>query len=133
MSRRLSLIALFAAWLCASGAMLDVVQVFAWARMFTRYAETMPVGEAALETMDASKPCPICMAVRRARQESKPKQPASIAGSTTKLDLVCHEAEAPVFAREPEAWPDVGTPTPGARREPVPVPPPRPAVVESET
>lgn len=125
MPRRLSIIALFAAWLCASGAMLDVVQVFAWAKMFTRYTQAMPVGEAAAETFDPSKPCRICLAVRRARDESKSEQPARIATDVHKVVLVFHEVEAVVFAHNLEGWPETQIAELNTWRAPVPVPPPR--------
>lgn len=125
MSKRLSIIALFAAWLCASGAMLDVVQVFAWARMFTGYVHTMPLAEAASETLDADKPCPICQAVRRAREDSTNQQPVNAASSVEKLLLAFETTEPVMLAREMESWPESREHTPLSWRAPVPVPPPR--------
>lgn len=126
--KRLSIVALFAAWFCASGSMLDVVQVFAWGRMFSQYTQTMSVAAAAIETMDVSKPCAICMALRRARQESSQRElPAGIASSSVKIDLVFHEVPTPILARDLEAWLETGVATPRTRTEPVPTPPPRSA------
>lgn len=125
MSRRFSIIALFAAWFCASGSMLNVIQVFAWARMFAGYTHQMSIEAAALETMDPGKPCPICRAIRRARDQSERKQPANLAVNVEKLVLVLHQVDPVVFDREIEAWPDAEFATPNSWSAPVPVPPPR--------
>lgn len=126
MPKRLSAICLFAAGLCASGAALDGLQVFAWARMFCAYAHQMSVQQAATETMDGSKPCSLCRALRRVRNESQRDQPAAyIAGITTKLILIADKPARLVFAREREAWPDVHAGAMPCRVDPVPLPPPR--------
>lgn len=130
MSRRLSIVALFAAWLCASGAMLDLLQVAAWARMFTRYAQSMPVEEAACETVDPQKPCALCLAVRRAREKTKQDAAASVATDTGKLVLVLHEEEPIVFAPEFAPWPEAIVSIPDSWRDAVPVPPPRSGMPE---
>lgn len=124
--KRLSIIALFAAWFCASGAVLDVAQVFAWGRMFSEYSQSMSVEAAAIETMDGSKPCPICLAIRRAREESaRQHAPAGIATHSVKLDLVFHDVPSPYLARPNEGWIEVAASTPQVRHDRVPTPPPR--------
>lgn len=129
MPRRLSLFCLFAAWLCASGAALEGVQVYAWGRMFCAYVHEMPVQEAAAETMDGNKPCPLCRALREARAQSQRDQPAaSVGGDGAKLVLIADEPASLVFAREREAWPIVGAAPSASRVDPVPLPPPRTAV-----
>ena len=55
------------AWLCANGALLDLVQVFAWSRMFAGYTQTMTVGAALRETFDPAKPCELCLGVADAK------------------------------------------------------------------
>ena len=125
MPRRLSLIALFAAWFCASGAMLDIVQVFAWAKMFAGYAQTESVGQAAVEAMDPGKPCQLCLAVRRAREESNRDASASLPAAAEKLVLAFQEEVPAVFSRETIAWTDAVIRTPSSWARPVPVPPPR--------
>ena len=105
--------------------MLDVVQVFAWARMFTQYAEAMPVSEAALETLDPNKPCSICLAVRRARDETKHQPRPAWASAAEKLLLAFHDPEPAIFAPTPETWLPLKVGTPVSWRSPVPVPPPR--------
>ncbi len=125
--KQLGLISLVAAWFCASGAMLDLVQVVAWARMFSNYARSMPVTEAAVETMDPGKPCPICLAVRRARAGARDQQqPATSARAAEKQLLVSQESAGPVVARPDRAeWPEVKTGKRAIRTDRVPVPPPR--------
>lgn len=125
MPRKFSIVCLFVAWLCASGAMLDVAQVFAWTRMFATYAQSLPVGEAAVETLDGSKPCPICLAVRRARANAKDPQTPGVVRSAEKMILSLSRAEPVVFAPERETWPPSIALTAESRPSPVPVPPPR--------
>jgi hypothetical protein len=125
MPRRVSIIALFAAWFCASGAMLDVFQVLAWAKMFTQNTQLMPVAEAVVETFDPNKPCPICMAVRRAREESRREQPANAAREIEKIVLTLHEVDPVILDRESEDWPAALVAAPKTWCIPVPVPPPR--------
>lgn len=125
MPRRLSIIALLAAWLCASGAMLDGVQVFAWTRMFVRYAQQTTIAEAAAETMDASKPCPICLAVRKARASSNDEAPVVISRNLERVVLLFHEVPPVVFAPEGAPWPHPTQTTAESWSAPVAVPPPR--------
>jgi hypothetical protein len=125
MFKRLSCIGLFLAWLCASGAFLDTTQVFAWARMFTGYARTMSIEEAAAHTMDPEKPCAICMAVRRAREAQRHQQPAATSVSVEKM-LLAHVHDEPLILLpvRPE-WPAANPVPVRSWRTPVPVPPPR--------
>jgi hypothetical protein len=130
--RRFSLLCLFAAWLCASGAVLDVVQVFAWGRMFTAYARTMSLTQATEETMDASKPCAICLAVRRARDSERHEQPVSLPQTAERLLLAYHAADMPVLVRtEAVEWTTTFESRPVFWCEDVPVPPPRAGQVSS--
>lgn len=125
MPKRLSSICLFLAWLCASGALLDTVQVFAWARMFAGYARTMSVVEAAIETMDPGKPCPICLAVRRARDSQRPKQPAVPPASVARMLLVPVQNEPFVLPSIRPEWPEAVPVAMASWLTPVSVPPPR--------
>lgn len=126
MPRRLSLFCLFAAWLCASGAVLDGVQVYAWGRMFMAYSHQMPVEQAAAETMDGTKPCPLCLALRHAREQSQHQQPvANVATDVARLILIAEEPAQLVFTREREPWPALAASLPTSRVDPVPLPPPR--------
>ncbi len=98
--------------------------------MFTGYVYTMPLAEAASETLDSDKPCPICQAVRRAREEYKDQQPVNVSSSVEKLLLAFETADPVVLAREVECWPESREGTPVSWRAPVPVPPPRAHVID---
>ena len=106
MARRLPALSLLLAWLCASGAMLDVAQVAAWARMFAGYVRTESVAAAARETFDPAKPCQICRAVSKARAAAAPRAAVPSAGpekiilifERSALLLACARAGAGVSA-----------------------------------
>ena len=128
MFRRLSAVSLLLAWLCASGAMLDVAQVFAWARMFANHASTESFAAAARETFDPGKPCEICRAVSKARDASSRHAPAVPSAGGQKMLLIL-ERSAPFFALSAQGeWPLTPPARAEARAVDVPVPPPRPGV-----
>jgi len=116
---------LLLAWLCANGAALDLMQVFAWGRMFAGYAHEMPVETALAETFDPARPCPLCVAVQQARKTGREPGPAAAPNAAIKLVLIAQEMDA----MEPPAVPGdrlEGFPMRAAmRRDPVPVPPPK--------
>ncbi|HVS51642.1 MAG TPA: hypothetical protein VHD62_04745 [Opitutaceae bacterium] len=124
MIRRLAFVSLLAAWLCANGAVWNVAQAFAWSRMFAGYARTLSVGAALRETFDPAKPCPLCRAVQKARADQEGRQPAA-AFDPSRLDLAHEPAVALVLARPAISWPRPHAFAASARREPVPLPPPR--------
>jgi len=128
MFRRLSAVSLLSAWLCASGAMLDVAQAFAWTRMFAGYARTQSFAAAARETFDPGKPCTICRAVSRAREASGQHGPAVPSAGGQKMLLILEQA-GPFFDRPvPGEWPVEPADRAEARGTDVPVPPPRAGV-----
>jgi len=120
--RHLSVLCLLAAWLCANGVVLDIVQVYAWARMFTGYAQAVSLGQAAAETFDPSKPCAICKAVQKAR-DSAPKQEATSAAE--RITLICQRSRILVAGPSAPEWPDVPPRFAPAWSAPVPQQPPR--------
>jgi len=122
--RILALFSLTLAWLCANGAVWDVAQVFAWSRMFTGYAEALPVGTALRETFDPAKPCHLCEAIARAKQTST-KQPAAAPAATVKLILALELPADPVVERSVSAWPRSAPSSSVSWTAAVPVPPPR--------
>lgn len=125
MFKRLSCICLLLGWLCASGALLDTIQVYAWTRMFVSYTKTMSIAEAAIETMDPGKPCPICLAVRRAREAEQRKQPAVPPTSIARMLLARVPDEPFILQPARPGWPDANPVLMASWRPPVPVPPPR--------
>jgi hypothetical protein len=125
MSRRLSAISLLCAWLCASGAMLDVAQVFAWTRMFAGYARTESIAAAVKETFDPGKPCAICRVVSHARDAADQRAPAAPSAGSEKIVLIFEGHEGFVAVSAERAWPAAPSARALARGGDVPVPPPR--------
>lgn len=123
--RTFSTACLLFAWLCANGAIWDVVQVFAWTSMFTGYAQEMPVAQALKETFDPNKPCERCMTVAKAKEQKQKQTPQRFERSADKLLLAMHAPAPLVFRGPPSEWPDLHSDTGGSRTELVPVPPPR--------
>jgi hypothetical protein len=125
MSKRLGIISLFIAWLCASGALLDTAQVFAWVRMFAGYTRTMSIETAVIQTMDPNKPCAICKAVRRARDAGRHEKAAATPPAVEQM-LLAHVQDEP-FVLPPirSEWPQADPIPIPSWRMPVPVPPPR--------
>ena len=115
---------LVAAWFCASGALLDCAQLFAWSRMFVGYARTLSLPQAVAETMDPGKPCRICRAIQRARNASRQQAPAPSAAAP-KLVLSCERSDVLVFPPDFAGWPESPSPAPAGWQADVEVPPPR--------
>jgi len=124
---RLSMCGLLLAWLCASGGLLDIAQVFAWSRMYAGYAQTMSAGEALTQTFDPAKPCELCVAVLKARKASddSAKTPSATSVEIEKIVMIAHGAAFAVIAPALEAWPAALHEFAGMRVDPVPTPPPR--------
>lgn len=127
MSRRLASISLLCAWLCASGAMLDVAQVGAWARMFAGYAGTESVVAAAGDTFDPQRPCAICRTLSRARETCGQRPPAIPSAGPEKIVLVLERATPLLVQSARPEWPEAPTARAMVRITEVPVPPPMPA------
>jgi hypothetical protein len=127
--RRCSILCLAFAWICANGAMLDAVQVFAWARMFAGYSCGLPVGAALRATLDPSRPCDLCLAVAKAKASEQREAPVSPVRAGEKLVLACPALPVLAFPAERGAWPGTGPEQAPVRVEPVPVRPPRAALV----
>jgi hypothetical protein len=129
MSRRLASISLLTAWLCASGAMLDVAQVVAWTRMFAGYARTESIAAAARETFDPFKPCAVCRAVSKARDAGCDRHaPVVPAAGIEKMVLILERASPFVASPARTAWPEMARGCAPVREADVPVPPPRAAL-----
>lgn len=98
--------------------------MFAWSRMFTGYAEVLPVAEALKATFDPAKPCAICQAITRAKQSAEQHAPA-VVDQAAKVVLALHPVADPLVAPRQSAWPAAVVAVADSRREPVPLPPPR--------
>jgi hypothetical protein len=113
------------AWLCANGAVGEVVQVFAWSRMFAHYVREMPAETALTWTFDPGQPCELCLAVQKARAAEREQPAAPPPASSVKLVLISPQTEAVAPPAVPGSRLET-LPVRGAgRRDPVPVPPPR--------
>ncbi len=121
--RSVARVCLLCAWLCASGALLDVAQVAAWGRMFAGYARSESLAAAARETFDPGKPCAICRAVSKARAASNPAAPR--VATADKLVLIFDAPATLVVRAASPDWPVPGDLSAATRPGDVPVPPPR--------
>lgn len=125
MRKQVALFSLLFAWLCANGALLDGVQVFAWAKMFAGYARTMPAADALRETFDPAKPCEMCTGVAAAKDVAKKQIPQSVERSAEKIVLALQATPNVILVRVASEWPVMTELAAPSRCEPVPVPPPR--------
>jgi hypothetical protein len=123
--KRLPSVALLLAWLSANGALLDVVQVLAWGRMFAGYAETMEVRAALARTFDPYRPCHLCRNIAKAREQAKSQIPAVAERAAKKLILALHQAAPVILSPVTETWAPPAPAEGPSRSDPVPVPPPR--------
>lgn len=127
MRRRLSIILTLTAWLFATGSHWDLVQTFAWGKMFATYAQSMSYADAARLTFTPNNLCGVCELVRDARQATTEHgQPAPAEAGTQKI-LLALFAPAPVLVTAPDAptWSHSDHPLPTAFLSAPPVPPPR--------
>jgi hypothetical protein len=121
----LSIAALLLAWLCANGVLLNAVQVFAWAKMFSGYTATLSTADAFLATFDPAKRCELCVGVAQAKDATEKNLPPVSARGAEKIVLV-YDAPVPlVFVSPPIDWPAALASAGPIRTELVPLPPPR--------
>jgi len=114
------------AWLCANGALLDAVQVFAWGKMFAENARTLPLGAALRATFDPAQPCALCLGVAAAKATAARELPSSVERpAAEKFLLALHSPARPFFLSSSADWPVTLASVTPSRTEPVPLPPPR--------
>lgn len=125
--RTLSTTCLLLAWLCANGAVWNVVQAVAWAKMYHEYAQVMPAAQALELTFDGSAPCDMCSIAQGAEDTARSQLPAEAAlgGGMEKILLIADCPPAPVLAAPDFAWPGLVPEAGFTRTSAVPVPPPR--------
>jgi len=123
--RHVAIVSLLFAWLCANGAVWDVAQIFAWARMFTGYTQTLSVTAALTETFDASKPCDLCLNIAKAKAAEQKQAPQTIERSAEKIFLACETPAKILLEPAIRDWADAPWRAAVTRTEAVPVPPPR--------
>jgi hypothetical protein len=113
------------AWLCANGAIWDAAQLFAWAKMFAGYAQTLTVTQAIVRTFDSSKPCEMCVSIVKAKEIEQKQAPRTTERSTEKIILACELPARAVFPVPSHEWPEAPSLVAVSRTDQVPVPPPR--------
>lgn len=121
---RPQLIVLLAAWLLATGVHWDAIQVFAWGRMFSDNARTLPVLAALRQTFDPQEMCGMCCAVQSAKREQRE---AAVTGQGEgKAPLVIQPVATVIIAApDGQPWEMNESGTPAVERDAPPVPPPR--------
>lgn len=127
MRRVVPISCLLFAWLCANGALWNAVQVVAWVKMFHDYSAVMPVADALQLTFDGSKPCKLCCMAKAAEDTARKQMPrdSALGGGTEKLLFIAEHAPVVVLPAPRFTWPDLDHDIGWARKEAVPVPPPR--------
>ena len=127
MRRRLSIGCLLFAWLCANGALWNVVQVVAWAKMYHDYSQVMPAARALQITFDGTAPCALCRMSQSAEETAKQQLPheAALGSGMEKLLLVAESLPVVVVTAPDLVWPGIVHDAGPTRTEVVPVPPPR--------
>ena len=124
--RKFSIACLLLAWLCANGAVWNVVQVVAWAKMIRDYSQVMPAAQALELTFDGTAPCNLCHLAQSGENASREAEsPAALGGETEKILLLADCVPAPVLVAPDFSWPGVADAAGLTRSESVPVPPPR--------
>lgn len=127
MRRSFSVACLLLAWLCANGAVWNVVQVVAWAKMFHDYSQVMPAAEAIELTFDGTAPCGLCELAQAGQDSARRQLPrdSALGGETEKILLLADFAPACVLNAPAGTWPGLVPAAGLARTDAVPVPPPR--------
>ncbi len=126
MRHKFSLGCLLIAWLCANGAIWNVVQVVGWAKMLHDYSQVMSTTQALQLTFDGSAPCDLCH-IAQAGQDADRNipSPAALGAATEKILLISECAPALVLVVPDFSWPGVADAAGLTRTEAVPVRPPR--------
>ena len=125
MHRKLSLIVTLFAWLFATGSHWDLVQTFAWGKMFSQYAQTMSWTDAVRMTFTAENFCGVCEIVDDARADADTSNPPGQSG-VKKIDLGIGTPSAVILQRpEVLAWVVGGQDRYRKHGSAPPLPPPR--------
>ena len=125
--RNFSIGCLLFAWLCANGALWNVVQVVGWLKMFHDYSERMSPAKAMEITFDGSAPCSLCHISQDAEDTARRQLPHDTeVGSGMEKLLLASEDVVPIVVTAPDfAWPRVRDEIGLSRTNLVSVPPPR--------
>lgn len=126
--KRVQISCMLALCILGCGAQWDLLQLFAWGRMFAEHAQSMSVTAAVRKTFDGEM-CPLCRFVASAKQQQA-RTPAPAVKGDTKLQLFFH-APAVVVVEKPVClgWREAGSAAWISADLAPPVPPPRQAVL----
>lgn len=131
MRRSFALVLTLTAWLLATGSQWDVVQTFAWARMFAENVRTLPLRVALDRTFSPEGRCGVCVVVTRAKQaqSDSPDTPGDTpSGKFSGKLLLAHEPESAslvALVPSPARWSRRDPIPASADRAAPPLPPPR--------
>lgn len=125
MRKRISIVSLLLAWLFANGAVWDVVQVVAWAKMFRDYSQVMPATEALRLTFNGEA-CDLCDLAQAGQDVARQQSPQDVPSGGADRLLLAYQAVPALVLTAPEAdWPRSTHQSGLWRADPVPLPPPR--------
>jgi hypothetical protein len=127
MRHKLALLVTLTAWLFATGSQWDVVQTFAWARMFAENARTLSFGAALERTFSPEGRCELCGAVSTAKRQQSDADGGAPGGKADgKLVLVFQPVAAVILTPPGLApWSPDEPPCVSTERAAPPLPPPR--------
>ncbi|GAB5560921.1 MAG: hypothetical protein SynsKO_25680 [Synoicihabitans sp.] len=126
MRAKLSLILTLFAWLVATGSHWDLVQTFAWGKMFATYSQSMSYVEAAKLTFSADNLCGVCEIVAEATQDEADRENSPGKSGAREIQLNYAPVPAIVLAGPVAApWSPTDPTTPSGLRTGPPTPPPR--------
>lgn len=126
MRRKLSVLCLLVAWLCANGVTWNVVQVVAWVKMYHDYAQLMPAAQALQLTLSGEAPCDLCHFAATAKDTADQQLPHDVlGGGADKFVLACQVPAPVILLPADSSWPGVADDFGRLRTDAVPVPPPR--------
>jgi len=124
--RHFSVACLLLAWLCANGAVWNVVQVVGWTKMLRDNSRVMTLAQALEVTFDGSTACKFCHLAEQGQDASRDAQPSTAPdASADKILLIAECVPAPVLFAPGNSWPGATDASGRLRTEAVPVPPPR--------
>jgi hypothetical protein len=124
--RKLPLVLILCSWLLATGSQWDLLQGFAWAKMFSDNVRAMAVGDALARTFSPEGRCEICHAVSTAKQQQDDGDPTP-GGKAPGETLLLFMPAPPVVIVRPDSVSFAPTEVAvlGLGRIAPPVPPPR--------
>ncbi len=124
MRQKLALLMTLFAWLIATGSHWDLVQTFAWGKMFATYSQSMSYADAARLTFSPGNFCGVCEFVADASQDADEKSAPGQSGSR-EIQLALGQISPVIVPRlDPHQWSlsDFELPLTAGRSPPTPPP-----------